>query len=128
MMCLSRPLRVAADVATARATRRAATLPMIARMAGTALAAEAELQATELDRVLTSAGLPTSNLLHRLARSIPSTLTRVAETVVVIERRVAGTLNRLAGDGVPRTASPDPTSSTDGHTAEHADEHAAEKQ
>lgn len=128
MISLSRPLRVAADVATTRAARRAATLPMIARMAGTALAAEAELQATELDRVLTAAGLPTSNLLHRLARSIPSTLTRVAETVVVIERRVAGTLNRLAGDGAPQTASPNPASSTDGRTAEHADRHATENQ
>lgn len=96
MTRLQRIARAVADVAVERAARRATTLPMLAQLAGTALAVEVRLQAGEIDRVLSAAGLAHRSVLHSVAARVPDVTTCAARAVVDLDRSAATLLHRAA--------------------------------
>ena len=96
MTRLERIARAVADIAAERAARRATTLPMLAQFAGTALATELRLQAGDIDRVLSAAGLAHRSVLHSVAERVPNAATCAARIVVDLDRGAATLLHRAA--------------------------------
>lgn len=97
-------LRLVADQAAARADRFTSSLPLLTRMAATALAAELELRAADHDKLLAATGCPGVSVLHGVARRTPAVAESATDGLLRIARFNASFLSALADLVVPRSS------------------------